>query len=54
MILPGRRRLLRWAITVYIRRDVNIPSLEDYHVLNSRMKYTGGVVVYFNGNTVAR
>ena len=42
------------STTAYIRRDVNIPNLEDYHVLNVRVRYTGGVVVYFNGNTVAR
>ena len=40
--------------TAYIRHEVNIPNLEDYHVLNARVKYTGGVVVYFNGNIVAR
>ncbi|KAK8820269.1 hypothetical protein WA577_006335 [Blastocystis sp. JDR] len=40
--------------TAYIRREVNIPNLEDYHVLNARVKYAGGVVVYFNGNIVAR
>ena len=40
--------------TAYIRREVTIPNLEDYHVLNARVKYTGGVVVYFNGNIVAR
>ncbi|KAM7453571.1 hypothetical protein BLSTO_05680, partial [Blastocystis sp. subtype 1] len=42
------------ATTAYIRHEVNIPNLEDYHVLNVRVKYTGGVVVYFNGNIVAR
>ena len=40
--------------TAYIRREVNIPNLEDYHVLNARVKYAGGVVVYFNGHIVAR
>ena len=40
--------------TAYIRHEVTIPSLEDYHVLNVRVKYVGGVVVYFNGRTVAR
>ena len=40
--------------TAYIRREVQIPSLEDYHVLNVRVKYTGGVAVYFNGRLVAR
>ena len=42
------------ATTAYIRHEVNIPNLEDYHVLNVRVKYTGGVVVYFNGIIVAR
>ena len=28
--------------------------MNDYQVLNIRVKYTGGVVVYFNGNKVAR
>ena len=40
--------------TAYIRREVQIPSLEDYHVLNVRVKYTGGLAVYFNGRKVAR
>ena len=40
--------------TAYIRHEVNIPSLDDYHVLNVRMKYTGGVAAYFNGRIVAR
>ena len=42
------------ATTAYIRHEVNIPNLEDYHVLNVRVKYAGGVAVYFNGNIVAR
>ena len=42
------------GITAYIRRDVNIPSLEDYHVLNVRVKYVGGVAAYLNGHMVAR
>ena len=40
--------------TAYVRHEVNIPSIDDYHVLNVRVKYTGGVVAYFNGNVVAR
>ena len=40
--------------TAYIRREVTVPSLEDYSVLNVRVKYAGGVVVYFNGRLVAR
>ena len=42
------------STTAYIRHEVTIPSLDDYHVLNVRMKYTGGVVAYFNGHIVAR
>ena len=42
------------ATTVYIRHEVNIPSLEDYAVLNVRVKYAGGVAAYFNGRLVAR
>ena len=40
--------------TAYIRREVTVPELEDYSVLNVRVKYAGGVVVYFNGRLVAR
>ena len=40
--------------TAYVRHEVNIPSIDEYHVLNVRVKYTGGVVAYFNGHTVAR
>ena len=40
--------------TAYVRHEVSIPAIEDYHVLNVRMKYAGGVVVYFNGVKVAR
>ena len=40
--------------TAYVRREVVIPLIEDYHVLNVRMKYAGGVVAYFNGVKVAR
>ena len=40
--------------TAYIRHEVNIPSIDDYFVLNVRVKYSGGVVAYFNGRIVAR
>ena len=40
--------------TAYVRHEVNIPVIDDYHVLNVRMKYAGGVVAYFNGVKVAR
>lgn len=42
------------AVTVYLRRTVTIPDISDYQVLNVRMKYTGGVVAYFNSRLVAR
>ena len=41
-------------ITTYIRHDVNIPDINNYHVLNVRVKYAGGVAAYFNGRLVAR
>ena len=40
--------------TAYVRREVVIPAIEDYFVLNVRMKYAGGVVAYMNGVKVAR
>ena len=40
--------------TAYVRREVTIPLIEDYFVLNVRMKYAGGVVAYMNGVKVAR
>ena len=40
--------------TAYVRREVTIPAIEDYFVLNVRMKYAGGVVAYMNGVKVAR
>ena len=42
------------ATTAYLRRQFNIPSLDEYHVLNVHMKYSGGVAAYFNGRLVAR
>ena len=40
--------------TAYIRHEVSIPSVDEYFVLNVRVKYTGGVAAYFNGHLVAR
>ena len=40
--------------TTYIRKEVNIPDINNYQVLNIRVKYVGGVVAYFNGRKVAR
>ena len=45
---------LNIEITTYIRKEVNIPDIANYHVLNVRVKYTGGVAAYFNGQIVAR
>ena len=42
------------SITTYIRKTFSIPSISDYRVLNVRMKYEGGVAVYFNTHLVAR
>ena len=41
-------------VTTYIRKSFQLTNIDDYQVLNVRMKYAGGVVVYFNGNKVAR
>ena len=41
-------------ITSYVRKEFAIPSLEDYAVLNVRVKYAGGVVAFLNGHKVAR
>ena len=38
---------------VYIRKTFNIPSLEDYQVLNIRVRYMDGLAAYFNGKRVA-
>ena len=42
------------GITTYIRKQVDIPDISSYYVLNIRMKYAGGVAAYFNGRMVAR
>ena len=42
------------GVTTYIRREVNNPDISNYHVLNVRVKYAGGVAAYFNGRLVAR
>ena len=42
------------GVTTYIRKEVNIPDINNYHVLNVRVKYAGGVAAYFNGRLVAR
>ena len=42
------------AVTAYIRRSFTLSNKDNYQVLNVRMKYSGGVVVYFNGHKVAR
>ena len=42
------------GVTTYIRKSFQLTGISDYQVLNMRVKYAGGVVVYFNGNKVAR
>lgn len=42
------------AVTTYIRKSFSLSGIDDYQVLNVRVKYTGGVAVYLNGNRVAR
>ena len=42
------------ASVTYIRKSFQLTNVDDYQVLNVRMKYAGGVAVYFNGNRVAR
>ena len=42
------------AVTTYIRKSFQLTNVDDYQVLNVRMKYAGGVAVFFNGNAVAR
>ena len=41
-------------VTTYFRKEVDIPDISLYHVLNIRIKYAGGIVAYFNGKKVAR
>ena len=40
--------------TTFIRKSFSLENPDDYQVLNVRMKYAGGVVVYMNGVRVAR
>lgn len=42
------------GVTAYFRKTFDIPNLEDYQVMNVRVKYLGGLAAYFNGNLVAR
>ncbi|KAK8807821.1 hypothetical protein WA171_000770 [Blastocystis sp. BT1] len=42
------------SITTYIRKSFTMSGLNDYQVLNVRVKYSGGVAAYLNGNVVAR
>ena len=41
-------------ITTHLRSEVDLPDVDNYQVLNIRVKYMGGVAAYFNGNIVAR
>ena len=52
---PNQGVVLVYSMTVaYIRKEVDIPDIDIYSVLNVRIKYNGGVAAYFNGNIVAR
>ena len=42
------------SITTYIRKSFTMSGVNDYQVLNVRVKYSGGVAAYVNGNVVAR
>ena len=41
-------------VTTYVRNQIDIPDISSYSVLNVQVKYTGGIVAYFNGRKVAR
>lgn len=41
-------------VTTYIRKTFSLPDLSDYQVLNVRVRYSGGIVAFFNGKKVAR
>ena len=41
-------------VTTYIRKTFSLPNLDDYQVLNVRVRYSGGIVAFFNGKKVAR
>ena len=41
-------------VTTYIRKSFQLTSINDYPVMNVRVKYSGGLVAYLNGNKVAR
>lgn len=51
--LKGSRVGTSDAITLYARRSFDIADISEYHVLNIRVKYLGGLAAYFNGNLVA-
>ena len=40
--------------TSYLRHHMNLGDISKYPVMNLRMQYNGGVVVYLNGNKVGR
>ena len=41
-------------VTTYIGKSFQLKGIDDYRVLNVRMKYEGGVVAYLNGVKVGR
>ena len=42
------------SITTYIRKPFTLTNSSDYQVLNVRIRYSGGIACYLNGNPVAR
>lgn len=42
------------SATFYVRRAFEIPQLAEVSVLNVRVRFTGGLVGYFNGRRIAR
>lgn len=52
-VLPRQLPSLQ-MITLYLRRSFHLSRLSELSVLNVRMCYVGGAVVYLNGVTVAR
>ena len=42
------------GMTFYVRRTFEIPVLDEVSVMNIRVRYSGGLVGYFNGRKVVR
>ena len=50
----GGEMVIGERVTTYIRKSFQLKGIDDYRVLNVRMKYEGGVVAYLNGVKVGR